>query len=239
MSRRRKRLNQEWVRSTDPAPRPEAGLLADGPRLLAAGADVRREAKLGHGGAHFLVVVALVQAEVLGLFRGGHRPLPGPALQRGSHQLHVVAVGPGDGQAHRDARRLGQQAALGALFAAVGGVGAGFFSPPRRPAAPWSSLHPWPATPSPGRATRRSQEPRLPEALKDPGLPPLLEAVVRGGAGAKPRGRERVPLAAGAQHKEDRLRTLPIRRARPAAPEAMGVFRRGQKRRQLLPERVD
>src|SRR5712692_3838133 len=49
----------------DPAPCPEAHLALDRLRLLAAGADVGGEAKLGGELAHFGVVVAAVEAEAL------------------------------------------------------------------------------------------------------------------------------------------------------------------------------
>src|SRR6266542_2208679 len=57
------------------------------------------------------------------------------AGQRLAAELHVVAVGAVDRQAHRDAVGLDQEAALGTLFGAVGGVFPGLF-PPR--GVPWS-----------------------------------------------------------------------------------------------------
>src|SRR5262245_9882325 len=46
-------------------------------------------------------------------------------------------------------------------------------------------------------------QPGLPHLLEEPGLDPLLEAVVGGGAGAEVGGVQRLPLAAGAQDEED------------------------------------
>src|SRR4051812_15049775 len=47
------------------------------------------------------------------------------------------------------------------------------------------------------------QQPRLPQGQEDAVPDPLLEAVVRRRAGAEPGGVQRLPLAAGAQDKED------------------------------------
>src|SRR5881227_4027626 len=64
----------------------------------------------------------------------------------------------------------------------------------------------------------------LPEAQEKPVLDPLLETIMRRGAWANARGRERVPLAARSQHEKDAVRTLTIRHARAASAKAVGVF---------------
>ena len=54
-----------------PAPGFEAGLFLDGLSLFPTAADVGREAELVHGPAHLIKVVALVQAQTLGMLRAG------------------------------------------------------------------------------------------------------------------------------------------------------------------------
>jgi hypothetical protein len=52
------------------------------------------------------------------------------ATQRAFRQLYIMSIGSLQHQPHRDALRLRQQAALDAAFAAVRGVGTGFFPCP-------------------------------------------------------------------------------------------------------------
>src|SRR6516162_4852630 len=82
------------------------------------------------------------------------------------------------------------------------------------------------------------QQARLPELQEDAGLYPLLEAVVGGRAGAERGGVQGLPLAAGAQHVEDGVQTIPVRAPGPAAAEAVGVGSFGDQRPQLLPQLV-
>jgi len=72
-----------------------------------------------------LVIIASVQAQMLWLLLGGRRTRDHDAIQGRLGQLHVGAIGAGDHHADRDALPLGQQVALGAGFAAVGGVAPG------------------------------------------------------------------------------------------------------------------
>ena len=76
--------------------------------------------------------------------------------------LHVGAVGPVHGHAHREATALDQQTALDALLGAVGGVFARLF-PPR--GVPWSYTRPYSARPSRCLATRRRPTGRPPRVL--------------------------------------------------------------------------
>ena len=114
-----------------PAPGFEPSLLFDGLCLFASTADVGGEAELLQGAAHLGEVLAPVQAHTLGMLWAGHGSGHGQAVHRGSHQLHVVAVGPIHRQTHRNALGFGQQAALDASLTSIGGVGAGFPPPPR------------------------------------------------------------------------------------------------------------
>jgi hypothetical protein len=74
----------------DPAAGAEAGLAFDRLRFLAAGADVRGEAKLLGELVHLRVVVALVQAEALRRGRCRRRSPDRDALDRLPGELEVV-----------------------------------------------------------------------------------------------------------------------------------------------------
>jgi hypothetical protein len=67
---------------------------------------------------------------------------------------------------------------------------------------------------------------------------PRLKTIMRGGGGTKPSGRERIPLAARSQHKEDSLGAHPIRHAWAATAKAVGVLVRGQERLDQRPKLV-
>ena len=114
-----------------PAPGFESGLPFDGLSLFASTADVGGETELVHDAAHLVKVVAFIQAHTLGLVWTGRRSRHGQAVHRGPHQFHVMTVGPVHRQTHRNALGFGQQATLDPAFAAVSGVGAGFFPPPK------------------------------------------------------------------------------------------------------------
>jgi len=78
----------------------------------------------------------------------------------------------------------------------------------------------------------------LPHLEEDAFADPLLEAVMRRGAGAELGGVQGLPLAAGAQDEEDGIQAHPVRGARSAAAEAMGVHVLGEEPGNLLPEVV-
>ena len=144
------------------------------PGFFPTGSNVGRVAQLGHYFPHLGVVVARVQAQVLVLAGrpvgvagglGGRRQ----TAQRAFGQLHVVPVSPVEHQPHRDAPRLGQQAALDAAFAAVRGVGPGFFP---RPTVPCAANRRGPSRQSLARLSRRSLvKPRPKGAQKGPPAP--------------------------------------------------------------------
>ena len=56
------------------------------------------------------MVIALVQAEVLGLLLGRQGALHDNGLESGGQQLGVMAIGPGDGGSPRASRRLNHEA---------------------------------------------------------------------------------------------------------------------------------
>src|SRR4029450_6224279 len=70
-----------------------------------------------------------------------------------------------------------------------------------------------------------------------PGLGPLLEASVGTTLGADPRGVQRFPLAAGAQHKENGVHGAAVVHARVMATERGGLSQ-GDQRLHLGPEFV-
>src|SRR5215213_10831504 len=125
----------------NPTPRLGPGMTL-GPDLLAARAQVQREAELRGQGARLVIVEAFVEAEVLRPLAGRSGTLDRDGLQRPPHQLMIVAVGPVDGCSERDAAPVGQQRALDPALAAVRLVGAGFSA---RRAGPCPSPRPAPA----------------------------------------------------------------------------------------------
>src|SRR5919112_2770571 len=135
----------------DPAPRPGAGV-ALGLDLLAARAQVEREAEFGGEPGHLGIVVALVEAEALRRLRRRRRPLDRDRLDGLAHELVVVAVGAIGREPERDPATVRQQAPLGPALAPVGRVRAGFFPHPEAP-CPW--LRPAPASPTRSRPARR------------------------------------------------------------------------------------
>ena len=80
------------------------------------------------------------------------------------------------------------------------------------------------------------QQPGPPHLKEEPGLNPLLKAVMRRGPGAKKSGVQGLPLAAGAEHEENGVHADPIRRARLAAAERVGVHMFGNQPFDLGPQ---
>ncbi len=101
----------------------------DGLSLFASTPDVGGEAELLQGAAHLSEVVALVQAQTLGMRWARHRLRHRQAVHGGPHQLHVVAVGPVHCQPNRNTLGVGQQTAFDAPLTLTRGVGPGFFPP--------------------------------------------------------------------------------------------------------------
>src|SRR5918997_939871 len=142
-----------------------------GADLLATPAQVQGEAELRGEGARLVVVEALIQAEVLGPTVRRLGPLDRDSLERGAHQLVVVAVGPVDRRPERHAAAVGQHQALHPALAAVRRVAAGF-SP--HPAGPCPSPRPAPTRSSRCPAGRRrpagprARTPRTPRPRPTP-----------------------------------------------------------------------
>src|SRR5215212_5603733 len=142
-----------------PTPRLVARFPLDRLRFFPTAANVGGVAELEQQVPHFLVIIALIQAQSLRLLGGWFRTRDRDALQGRLRQFEVVAVRPVHDQAQRDATPVGEQAALHPPLRPIGGIGTGFFP---RPRAPWSSPRPWPATPSRCRRVLRSLTSRLP-----------------------------------------------------------------------------
>jgi len=91
-----------------------------------------------------VIVVAPIQAQlrtlrVRGVCRDG-RDLDHEGIEQGIELLHVGAVGPGHDAGHGYARALGQQMALRAAFAPIGGVAARAFGFSGSPFLPSGAL---------------------------------------------------------------------------------------------------
>ncbi len=127
-------------------------------RLFTARANMRREPELHRQITHFVIVIPFVQTQVLRPVRRRWRSSYGNAFDRLPRELEVVDVRARHGQSHRNTVRLGEQTSLGAGFASIRRVRAGF-SP--RPAAPWSSPRPCSAKTNSIPSVRRTLPIRL------------------------------------------------------------------------------
>ncbi len=126
----------------DPAAGAEAGLALDRLRFLAASADVRGEGELVAKFVHLAVVVALVEAEALGLLGCRLWPLDRDRLDRGAAQLEVVQVRTRGRDRERDALTLGEKRSFRPFLALSVGFGP-VSSPPSGalPSAPSIASH--------------------------------------------------------------------------------------------------
>ena len=120
----------------DPAARLEASLSFDQLRFFASASDVCGVSELVHEFPHLVVGVPVVQAEILRMVGFGLGPIHRDAIKRRLNEPHVVAVGPINRQADRDAASFGQEATLDASFGAIRRIGARFSPLPAEP-SPW------------------------------------------------------------------------------------------------------
>src|SRR5215831_9872968 len=159
-----------------PLHHPTPGLL---PRLLfhrlcflTTRANMRGEPKCLQNIAHLLIVVAFVEAHALRLCCRWLWALDDQAIERRSHQFHVVPVGARHRQSNGDAMAVSQQTALDPAFGAIGGVGAGFFP---RQGAPCSWPHPCLASANRCLAVRRTGQPPFARVSRRHPLRPTAE----------------------------------------------------------------
>jgi len=218
---------------------PAAGALAGFPLeflgLFAPRANMRRKAEFRQDVAHLLEIVAFVQAHPLRLLSGRRWTFYHHALDRFACQFHIVAIGPRDRHTEGHAMPVGQQAAFDAALGTVGGVWPGVFSAQRR-----FGHRPVHAQPGPIYAFQFIEllHTRLPQLEKHPRRDPFLVTVVGGRTGAQLGFVEGFPLAASAQHVEDRIRTLPVGGAGPASSKAVRIHVNRQQRLQDGPQGV-
>ncbi len=156
----------------NPAPSSFLGVLFERLSFFASRPDVGREAEFLQRVAHFVVVIALVQAHMLLLLFGRLRAIYHDALNRRPHQLHVVAIGAIGRQTNRHTVPFGQQAALDARFGTISRVGTAFFP---RPTGLWSSPRPYLPIPNQSRAVHRSARPLPATTSRTHQLSPTLE----------------------------------------------------------------
>ena len=226
-----------------PASRFEPSLPFDGLSLFAPTADVGGEAELVQGTAHLGEVVALVQAQPLGMRWAGRWPIHWPAVHRGPHQLHIVAVGPVHCQSNRNALGFRQQAAFDAPLTPIRGVlirgvlirgvGAGFFP---RPRGTWSWPRPYSANSSPDPSIRHNAS--VPPATV-PGTPqrrPIPESAAgrwtRNICPLRPR------LSTGSRYVADAVGAGAVRNPGTTAAKTMGVHPFGDQGLQHVPQLV-
>ena len=127
-------------------------------RFFTARANMRREPEFHCQITHFVIVIPFVQTQVLRPAQRRPGSFYGNAFECLPRELEVVDVGARYGQSHRNTVRLGEQTSLGAGFASIRRVRAGF-SP--RPAVPWSSPRPYSAKTNSTPSVRRTLPIRL------------------------------------------------------------------------------
>src|SRR5262245_20396016 len=137
----------------DPASSFAAGGALDLYWVNTASTDVPREAELVDDAVDLGVVVALVQAEMLGALACRLLPFDRYAFDRLTRELEVRHVRAGDGEANRNASSIRQHAALGSPLGAVRWMWSGFFP---LQAALSTSRHPSTASASSRQQSARS-----------------------------------------------------------------------------------
>lgn len=93
--------------------------LTFGLHFLTAAAQVQGEGELLSQGTWFFIVVTLVETQMLWLTPCRLRPLDGDGLDRGAHQLVVVAVDAIDDNVERHAATVSQYGALDPAFGPI------------------------------------------------------------------------------------------------------------------------
>src|SRR5262245_36730757 len=154
-----------------PAPCFETGFLLESLSFFPARTDVRSEAKLLQEIPDLVIVVAFIQAQALRRLRGRVWPLGSHTLKSLTRHFEVIAIRAVDGEPNWDALPVGEQAALGARFPAIGGILAHLFPPQ---GALWSSPRPWLATPRQCPARRHIPPAPVPIRRQRRQPPPIL-----------------------------------------------------------------
>ena len=203
--------------------------------FLAPRANMRREAKFNQDIPHFLVIVALVQADPLGMLGGGLGAFNHQTLDGLTHHFHIMPIGPLHRQPHRDAMAFGQQATFDAALAPVGGIGAGFL--PAQGRFGDGAIHTQPG-PIETLEFIKLGDANLPQLQKYAGLDPRLIAIMGCRVGTELGLIQRLPLTAGAQHIEDGVGTQALRDSGTATAESVRVDVDWQQGLQDVPQGV-
>jgi hypothetical protein len=214
----------------------EASFPFDRLGLFSPWTNVGRKAKLVKDVAHLLVVIALVSAHPLGVLLARLRPVDDDTLDAGAHQLHVMALRPFNHEADWDSLPLREQAAFHPAFAAIARMGPGFF-PHLTGRMAHRSIHREPVPIDPAEFLKLLDA-CLPQLEEDARIHPLLKAIVRRRMRTQLRLIEGLPLASGAQDREDRVGTVSIGHARSSTSKAMRVHMQRQQRLQYCPQLI-
>src|SRR5579883_3362429 len=206
-----------------PAPRPKARGSGFILFLLPATANV----SLVVMGLHLLmdygIIVASVQTQMLGGVDAWLWAKHDEAIEGGTQQFHVMAIGPINDDGQRNACPISQKRAFDSLLAAIGGIGSGRGVSER--GFGHRSVH---GLPFPLDADQLIivLQTGLPESFEDACPLPLLKAIVNRRTGSQ-FSWQGIPLDARAQHVNDSLKGLPISHAGPT-PFGMGGGRWNQ-----------
>src|SRR5882724_1338420 len=112
-----------------PPTRPVPGFTRDRSGFLTLGLDVGGEPKLGQQLAHFVEVIALIQAHALWLLWGRRRARERDTGARLLDHLEVIPIGPLNGDPQGDAAAVGEHAPFGPELPAVGRILTHLFPP--------------------------------------------------------------------------------------------------------------
>lgn len=203
--------------------------------FLAARPDMSGKSEFRERFANRVVIVSLVEAHPLRFFLGRFGTLDDDGVQRRLGEFHIVAVRAVNRETNRDAVAFRQQASFHPALAPVGRIGPDFFPTERgfrhRP------VHAQPIPVDPFRFIERLDS-GFPERQKDARLNPLLKPNMGRRFRAQVGLIQRLPLAAGSQHIEDRIRAGAIRHAWSSASKPMGIHMDWQQRFKNRPQLI-
>ena len=143
----------------DPPPRSDARLGLQLLLLLAPTSHMKREARCNSYSTGLVVAVSLVETESLGRCSGRSSARHRDTFDRLGHQFVVVPIRAVNGEPDGNARAIGEEAALGSVLAAIGGVGSRLFPPRVEP-----SSSPRPSRASSNRSPSHRRRPVAPAA---------------------------------------------------------------------------
>ena len=183
--------------------------------------DPGHHASVPHLISYGLVVIPKIHAQLTP--RVWSRRFNHQASERLGNQLHVMSVRRHRHDRQRQALTIGQHTALDATFAAVGGVGSGFFP---RAAVPWSCCRPAPSTPNRYIAVFHIQANRISRTPQTRRHRPTPEIGVRCRASTDCSLIQGIPLHARSQHQQDRVHRSAIWNSWPMTSKLMRFWPR-------------